>query len=233
MKAADVMTTPAITVTQDASIQDVATTLLTHRISAVPVVGPDGSLVGIVSEGDLVRRIETGTGRRRAWWLELVAGPDAAAEEFVREHSRRVGDVMTGDVVTASPDTPLGEIAALLERRHIKRVPIVDNGKVVGIVSRSNIVQALATFGRRLEPAATTDDAAIRDAILARFKAEPWAPSLLNVTVHEGVVDLWGLAASQTQKKAALLAAETVPGVVAVTDNLMLRPQVFDGYEYE
>jgi CBS domain-containing protein len=140
MKAADVMVTNVITVGPDACVQDVARILLDSRISGVPVVGSDGKLLGMVSEGDLMRRVEAGTGRRRPWWLAIFTGRETLASEFVREHSRRVTDVMTRNVVTATSDTPLSTIANLLERNAIKRVPIVDDGKVVGIVSRANLL---------------------------------------------------------------------------------------------
>jgi CBS domain-containing protein len=129
MNAADVMVTKVITVGPDACVQDVANMLLTNRISAVPVVDANGKLLGIVSEGDLMRRVEAGTGRRRSWWLSLLTGREPFAAEYVKEHSRRVVDVMTRAVITAKPDTPLRDIANLLERNGIKRVPIVENGR--------------------------------------------------------------------------------------------------------
>src|SRR4051794_14625180 len=188
MKAADVMVTNVITVGPDAQVQDVAGILLANRISAVPVVDKAGKLLGIISEGDLLRRPETGTERRRSWWLESLTATETLAAEFVRSHSRRVTDVMTRKVVSGKPDTPLGEIAALLEKNRIKRVPIVDGGKVVGIVSRANIVQALASEGR--SPATTPDDATLRNKVIAQLKATPRvSPSLLNVIVHGGTVE--------------------------------------------
>jgi len=224
MKAADVMVTNVVTVGPEASVQDVAQILLDARISGIPVVDRDGELVGIVSEGDLVRRAETGTGRRRPWWLALFTGREALAAEFVREHSRRVADIMTRDVVTATPDTPLSTIARLLERNAIKRLPIVQDGKVVGIVSRANLVQALASAGKKTE-AAPADDSTIREDVLRRLNAEPWTrPSLINVIVHDGTVELWGIVDSASERKAVHVAAEVAPGVRAVNDNLIIRP---------
>src|SRR5262245_53931442 len=151
MNAADVMVTEVITVGPDALVQDVAHLLLTNRISAVPVVASDGRLLGIVSEGDLMRRAEAGTGRRRSWWLAALTGREPTAADYVKEHARKVTDVMTRRVITAPPDTPLRDIANLLEKNGIKRVPIVENGKVVGIVSRANLLQALASLRKQIE----------------------------------------------------------------------------------
>jgi CBS domain-containing protein len=169
MKAADVMVRNVITVGPDACVQDVAHILLTARISGVPVVGSNGELVGIVSEGDLMRRVEAGTGRRRPWWLAIFTGKEGLAMEFIREHSRKVADVMTRHVITAAPDTPLWKIANLLEKNAIKRVPIVEDGKVVGIVSRANLLQALASLSKRAEVATGTDDSQIRDKVLSQL----------------------------------------------------------------
>lgn len=226
MKAHDVMVSPAITAKSRSSVKDVAKLLLEHRISAVPVVDDDGRLVGIVSEGDLLHRTEAGTERHRSWWLQALVGEQTLADEFVRSHSRRVADVMTRDVVTARPDTPLHEIAALLEKKMIKRVPIVDQkGQLLGIVSRANLIQALAD--ERLEPEVPATDAAIREALLNELKNQQWAHTmLLNVTVTEGVVSLWGMTDSGTERTALRVAAESIPGVRAVNDNLLQRRTV-------
>jgi CBS domain-containing protein len=225
MKAADVMVTNVITVGPDASVQDVALTLLSARISAVPVVGPKGELLGIVSEGDLMHRAEAGTGRTRPWWLAIFTGKEALAAEFVKEHSRKVTDVMTRDVVTAAPDTPLSVIANLLEKNAIKRVPIMKGDKIVGIVSRANLLQALASQSKQVAGASPADDAKIRETVLTQLEAEAWTrPSLINVIVRDGTVELWGIVDSVSEKKAVCVAAEVTPGVRAVNDNLIIRP---------
>jgi CBS domain-containing protein len=226
MKAADVMITNVIAVGPDACVQDVARILLDSRISAVPVIAADGKLLGIVSEGDLMRRAEAGTGRRRPWWLAILTGREVLANEYIREHSRQVTDVMTRNVVTATADTPLSTIANLLEKNAIKRVPIVEEGKVIGIVSRANLLQALASPGTRAKSAATgADDSKIRETVLSQLKAEPWTrPSLINVIVQDGAVELWGIVDSASEKKAVRVAAEVTPGVRAVNDNLIIRP---------
>jgi CBS domain-containing protein len=228
MRAADVMTTDVISVSPSQSVQDVADLLLANRISAVPVLLEGGELIGIVSEGDLMRRAEAGTARRRSWWLELLAAPETA-DTYVREHGRQVADVMTRYLVTVGPETPLSEIADLMEKKAIKRVPVVDEGRLVGIVSRANLLQALAAFKGDLPGESTADDAAIRADLLRRIEAEPWKPSLLNVIVHDGAVELWGFADNPNQKRATRIAAEATPGVRAVNDNIILRASITVG----
>jgi CBS domain-containing protein len=224
MKAADVMVANVITVGPDACVKDVAHILLTNRISAVPVVGADGKLLGIVSEGDLLRRTETDTSRRYSWLQMLITGRDTLAAHYVKENSRKVVDVMTKSLVTAMPETPLREIATLLEKHAIKRVPIVRNGKLVGIVSRANLMQALASLPDELEPTGP-HDFVLREKIVARIAAEPWArSSLINVIVHDGSVDLWGVVSTPNEKDAVRVAAEITPGVRAVNDNMIIRP---------
>jgi predicted transcriptional regulator len=148
----------------------------------------------------------------------------ALAAEFIREHSRKVTDVMTRDVVTAA-HTPLSKIANLLEKNAIKRVPIVEGGKVVGIVSRANLLQALASLTKQVGVATQVNDSQIRDKVLTQLNAEPWTrPSLINVIVQEGTVELWGIVDSASEKKAVRIAAEVAPGVRAVNDNLIIRP---------
>jgi CBS domain-containing protein len=223
MKARDVMVSPVITTKPSASVREVAQILLTHHISAVPVVDDAGKPVGIVSEGDLMRRADLGTERHRSWWLAaLFAEEEALAAEYVKQHSKKVADVMTKRLVTASPDAPLNEIAGLLERHSIKRVPIVANGVIVGIVSRANLIQALAGDRKALD--VPVPDAALRDKLMAHLKAQPWAhTSLLNVTVNDGIVDIWGITRSEAEKQALRVAAETTPGVRAVNDNVIMQ----------
>ena len=195
-----------------------------HRISAVPVVDEDGMLVGIVSEGDLMRRAEIGTERRHPWWLELLALPETRAREFVKANGTRVAEVMTRDVVTATEDTPLDDLAKLLEKNGIKRVPIVREGKVVGIVSRRNIVQALVRSTGKTPPVHASDTA-ICEQILEQVRSltggKPW---LLSIGVTDGIVELWGPVQSVNVKTAIRLAAEATPGVKSVKDQLYYFP---------
>ena len=225
MDAGHVMITNVISVGPDASVQEVADVLIRNRISAVPVVDKEGNLLGIVSEGDLIRRPESGTERRPSVWLEMFSSREVRANEFVKSHSRQVTDVMTRDVITASPATPVGEVAALLEKNRIKRVPVVKAGKVVGIVSRANLLQALASLKKELAPKLAPADKAIREKIIAQLNGKSWArPSLMNVMVQDGTVELWGMVDSQAEKKAVHVLAEVTPGVRAVNDNLTVMP---------
>ncbi len=223
MKARDVMISPAISVKPSASVREVAKLFLERRISAVPVIDDQGKLVGIVSEGDLMHRTEAGTERKRSWWLQGLTGDETLAAEYVKSHARKVADVMTRRVITASPDFPLHEIASLLEGNSIKRVPIVKDGQVIGIVSRANLIQAVASDRKELE--IPVSDEVIREKILANLKAEPWAHmGLVNVIVKGGVVDLFGITGSEAERKAIRVAAESVPGVCAVHDNFIKQP---------
>ena len=229
MKASDVMVTNVITVGPDACVQYIAGILLGCRISAVPVVESNGKLVGIVSEGDFMRRAEAGTGRTRPR-LGLPIEKEVPATEFVKEHSGKVADVMTRDVVTAGPETPLSTIANLLEKTAIKRVPIVEAGKVVGIVSRANLLQALASSDKQTEVSTPINDSKVREKVLKQLSAGPWTrrPSI-NVSVQDGTVELWGIVDSASEKNAMRMAAEVTAGVRAVNDNLIIRP-VGSGY---
>jgi len=224
MNASDVMVTDVITVKPNSNVQEVAALLLANRISAVPVIDDAGKLVGMVSEGDLLRRSEADTGHERSWWLRLLMGRENLAAEYLREHSRRIADVMTRGIISAEPDTPVADIATLLERYRIKRVPIIGNGKVVGIVSRANLIQALATFGKKLTSPQSVTDAQLREKIASRLNSEPWVrPFLVNVTVTDGAVDLWGLVDSSVEKKALRVVVENTPGVKSVNDNLLVH----------
>ena len=225
MKASDIMIADVATVGPDNSIQDVAEILLAKRISGLPVINARGKLVGIVSEGDLLRRAESGTEHTRSWWLKLLMGRETLAAEFVKEHARRVRDVMTRDVITVSPDTSVTEIAGLLERNRIKRVPVVQDGKLVGIVSRANLVQALAGLRKEIAVEKPMTNSELRDTVLSRLRAEPWAKTgLINVTVNSGTVDLWGIVDSEAEKQALRVAIEVTPGVRDVTNNVIVRP---------
>ena len=221
MKARDVMVSPVITVKPSASVREVAELFLKYRISAVPVVDDKDRVVGIVSEGDLLHRAEAGTEQRRSWWLLALMGTETLAQDYIKAHARRVEDVMTRDVITVRPYTPVHEIAALLEKNAIKRVPVVENDQLVGIVSRANLIQAVASARKGLD--VTLSDSTVRDNLLERLRQQPWAhASLVNVTVTDGVVDLWGSTESDAERKAIRVAAEATQGVNAVNDNLVI-----------
>jgi CBS domain-containing protein len=221
MNAQDVMTSPAITVTPDTPVVDIAAVLIERRISAVPVVDASGRVVGVVSEGDLLRRCEIGTDRRRSQWLDLLVERSGQAADFAKAHGLLARDVMTRDVISVPEDMELSEIAALLERRRIKRVPVVRNGVPIGIVSRANLLRGLAASGRRRQPSPQTDDLGIRKRLEERLEQEPWVDlSRLNIVVSDGVVHLWGVLGSEEQRRALKIAAEGVPGVKDVVDHL-------------
>ncbi|MGA9011717.1 MAG: CBS domain-containing protein [Acetobacteraceae bacterium] len=223
MRAIDVMTPNVITVDPDTLVQDLAKLLSERNISGAPVVDKTGGIVGIVSEGDLLHRSELGTERhtqkRRAWWLEHFASE--LARDYVKSHGRTVKDIMTRDVATVGEDTELAEIATLLETKRIKRVPVLRDGKIVGIVSRANLVRALAAATTEA-PMPDADDRAIRARLLTELEKQPWATKLWaqDVIVNNGVVHLWfGSDEPEERRQAARVAAENVPGVRSVDEH--------------
>jgi len=220
MKAKDVMTSPVVSIEPDASIWQAVRIMLQRHISGLPVIDQKGALVGIVTEGDFLRRAETGTQRRRPRWLEYLIGPGRLADEYTRAHGRKVSEIMTADPLTITEDTPLDEIVRLMEKRQIKRLPVVRDQQVVGIVSRANLVHALASVARDIRPA-LAEDQAIRDRIVAELASQTWAPvALVDVQVRDGVVELWGMITDERERKAIVVAAENAPGVKAVNDHL-------------
>jgi CBS domain-containing protein len=224
MQARDVMVSPVVTVGKTATVREVARILLEKHISAVPVIDSAGKVVGMVTESDLMHRTEAGTERPYSWWLHLLAGDATIAADYVKSHAVKIEDVMTPDVVTAAPETPLHEIATLLEKHRIKRVPIVNkNGDLVGIVSRANLIQVIASARPKLEM--TLPDSTIRLKLLSELTKQPWTHMYnLNVTVKDGIVDLWGYAQSDDERKAIRVAAEAIPGVTLVNDHLADSP---------
>lgn len=222
MRASDVMTTGVITVSPEMPILDVAHLLLERRISAVPVVDKDGSLLGIVSEGDLIHRHENKTERKMRWWQALVETSGDAARAYTRAHGRHAGDVMTEKVQTVTEDTSLSEIADLLEAHRIKRVPVMRGDRVVGIVSRANLLQALVARPEHppAESVAVPDDAGIREAIITEIRDNLMGDAEINVVVSNGLVSLWGSIDSEAQRRAVIIAAENADGVARVEDHL-------------
>jgi CBS domain-containing protein len=229
MKAADVMVTKVITVTPETRVEEIAETLLGNGISAVPVVDAAGAVLGIVSEGDLIHRTETGTERRRAWWLRLLTANETLEHEFIKAHARKAADLMTHPAVTVTPETPLSEIAALLERHRIKRVPVVDRGRLVGIVSRANLVQALVRAGQAIPAQPAIADAALRASLQTRLRGHSWWPADVNVVVSDGNIELWGLVDSELEKDAVKVAVEELAGARSIADHLSIRTQLPSG----
>lgn len=221
MKAEEVMTREVISIDPDATVLQAARLMLQHHISGLPVIDKDGNLVGVLSEGDFLRRRETKTERRRSRWLEFLMGPGRVAAEYSHSHGSKVSEVMTPDVQTVDEVTPLEDIVELMERRRIKRVPVVCGGQVIGIITRSNLMHAMVSLARVAQPA-DKGDAAIREHLLAEIQKEQWAPAATtNVVVHDGVVELWGVIVDERQREALNVAAENVPGVKAVKDHLV------------
>ena len=221
MNAKDVMTRDVISVAPDATVLEAARVMLQHRISGLPVVDSAGKLVGIVSEGDFLRRGETQTQRRRSRWLEFLIGPGKMAAEYTRSHGNKVSEVMTEEVQTVDENAALEDIVELMERRHIKRVPVLGDGKVTGIVTRSNLMHAMVSLAR-MAPKTAQDDAAIREQLRAVMHREQWAPAAMtNIIVSDGVVEIWGVIVDERQREALKVAAENIPGVKAVKDHLV------------
>ena len=225
MRAMDVMTSEVLTVDENASVPAVAKLLAERGISAVPVVDKKNRVIGMVSEGDLLHRVETGTERRGSWWLEMMASTNKLAGDYIKSHSGKVKDVMTRDVLSVAETTPVADIAVLLETNRIKRVPVVRDGKLVGIVSRANLVRALAMTIDGQASGTEADDRSIRDKLLAELKEQSWAEvSPANVTVKDGVVHLWSSYLSEQEKRALVVAAENTPGVRRVEDHMRPVP---------
>ena len=220
MKASEIMTRHVVSVGLDTSVRDVARVMIDRRISAVPVID-QGKIVGIVTENDLLRRAEVGTERIRPLWLQFLTSDDTLLAEYVKSHGETARDVMTREVITVGPDMLIKDIADLMETRHIKRVPVVEGDRVVGIVSRANLVQALASYTPGPTPATKADDAAIHASLCAEIAKIAWTPSPLtnNVTVSDGIVHLWGFVASEGERQAVLVAARRTPGVKEVRDH--------------
>jgi CBS domain-containing protein len=221
MKAKDVMTANVVSIDPDQTVLQAARLMLQHHISGLPVVDSSGNLVGVLSEGDFLRRRETQTEHRRSRWLEFLMGPGRIASEYTRSHGSKVGEVMTRDVRTVDEDTALEDIVELMERHRIKRVPVMRGTKMVGIITRSNLMHAMVSMARSA-PAVAKDDAAIREQLMAEFKKQEWAPvGMINAVVKDGVVELWGAIVDERQRAALKVAAENAPGVKGVKDHLV------------
>jgi CBS-domain-containing membrane protein len=231
VRAMDVMTTDVITVDENTTVQALATLLAERGISGAPVTDASGRLVGIVSEGDLLHRAEIGTARRhrerrRSWWLDDFASK--AARDYIKSHAQTVRDIMTRDVVSVSEETDLGEVASLLEAKRVKRVPVMRDGKIVGIISRANLVRALGSMKGTPPRVGEADDRTIRTQLLRELGREEWAkiwPE--DVIVRDGVVHFWLSADEPDDKRRALrVAAETVPGVRGIEEHLVPTPLI-------
>jgi len=221
MNATDVMVRNVVTVHPETDMAEAVKLLAEHDVSALPVLDGMDNLVGMLSEADLIHRVEIGTEKHRSWWQEAVTGASTLAADFAKSHGKKVGEIMTTGVVSVSEDTPLSEIAATLERNGVKRVPVLRDGKLVGIVSRSNLIQALASVVGRVDQHDETDRQ-IRLELLSRLEQQSWTDfGSRNITVGDRVVHLWGLVGSEAERKALRVLAEDVPGVTRVVDEMI------------
>jgi CBS-domain-containing membrane protein len=219
MRAHQIMTRSVITVTPDDTILAAAKLMLDRHVSGLPVVDTAGRLVGIVSEGDFIRRSEIGTQKKRGRWLKFLLGAGEAATEYVHEHGKKISEVMTRDPITITEDTPLDEIVTSMETNGVKRLPVMNGTKLVGIVSRANLLQAVAGLARDI-PDPTADDDHIRSRIVAAIEKNDWSPFGLNVIVRDGIVHLSGVITEERSRQASIVAAENVAGVKKVHDHL-------------
>ena len=219
MRAHQIMTKDVITVTPHTSIEDAANIMLRCQISGLPVVDESGVLKGVVSESDFLHRSEIGTGRKRPALIEFFCGPGRLATDFVHERGRKVEDVMTWDPVTVEEETPLDEIVHLMEKKGIKRVPVMRGNSLVGIVTRSNLLRTAAGIAHEI-PDPTADDTHIRDRILRQVNTTHWRPIGFDVTVRDGIVHLHGIITDERTRQAAIVAAQDIAGVKQVHDHL-------------
>jgi CBS domain-containing protein len=219
MRTHQIMTRQVITVDAETPLLEAAKLMLQHHISGLPVLDKAGKPVGIVSEGDFIRRSEIGTQRKRGRWLKFLLGPGTSARDFVHAHGRKVGEIMTEDLCTVTEDTPLEDAVRLMERRNVKRLPVVRGEALVGILTRSDLLRTVASLARDV-PDPTADDDHIRHRVVATIQNNDWAPMQLGVIVREGIVHISGIIADEDYRKAIIVAAENVAGVRLVHDHL-------------
>jgi CBS domain-containing protein len=222
MNAADVMSKEVFVVNTDMTVLDAARAMLQHHISGVPVRDWQGKVVGMLTEGDLLHRVETGTQRRHAHWLELLFGPGRAAQDYTVAHAKKVGEVMTPRVISVTPETPLSEVVALMEQNHIKRVPVLAGGRLLGIVSRADLLRRLVAQSEKAVVAEPGSDAEIKSRILAELDHESWAPrAIIHVDVKNGVVELRGSITDERERAALKVVCENTAGVKEVIDHMI------------
>jgi len=218
------MSTPVVAAGPQITVKNVARMMINHRVSGIPIIEEDGQLIGIITEGDLLRRVETGTERQRSRWSEWFLPNSRAAADYVKSHARRVADIMTRDLVTVDEFAALGEIADLMEQHRIKRVPVVHGGKLVGIVSRADLLRTLTSGAASVSD--EDGDRSIRNRLLTELRQHKWA-ALLNeadIVVSDGVVHLWGVVGSKEERQALRIVAENTPGVRDLDDHTILGP---------
>jgi CBS domain-containing protein len=223
LKARDVMSRPAVWVAPESPVREVAALMLERRISGVPVADAGGRVLGVVSEGDFIRRPEIETDAPGSRWLRLFTSADEQARDYIKTHGRTAADIMTAPAVTVTSDAPLDRVARLMVSRGIKRLPVLEEGRLAGIITRADLLRAVY---RHVAPAAAAGDAEIQRGVLAILEKEDWAAgAIVQVQVDEGRVQLWGSVESDRQREALLLAAKSLPGVVGVEAHLTrIRP---------
>jgi CBS domain-containing protein len=223
MRANQIMTRPVITVTPETPIIEAAKIMVQHHIGGLPVIDASSRLVGIVSDGDFIRRAEIGTERKRGRWLGLLVGRGRVAADFVHSHGRTVGEIMTPHPVTIREDAPLSEIVRTMERKSVKRLPVVNGERLVGMVTYTDFVQTFADLAA-VVPAPTPSDDMIRSRILDHLEQAACKPSRFNVLVRNGVVHLSGAARDEKERLTAMVAAKSVAGVKDVHDQMWVYP---------
>ena len=220
MKALDIMTRDVVTVAPDKPIHEIATLMVAKNVSGIPVVGDGGKLLGMISQSDLLHRAEVGTERKRKWWFRMFADSDALARDFVKAHGHTANDVMTRYIVSVREDADLRDVADILDKHKIKRVPVVNEGRLVGIVTRGDLVRAL-TLSQFAKSDKKIDNAALHRALQDRIQTQPWInKTYINLTVNDGVVELWGFVDSNEQHRALRLLVEETEGVTKVEDKI-------------
>ena len=225
MKAKDVMTKTVVSVRQTTSVREIAQILLKHRISAVPVINERNGVIGMVSEGDLISRPESGTEHQNSgsWWLNLIEGNEERSRKYLKSHGLVARDVMTRKIITVDENASLEKVATLLEHHHIKRVPVMRRGKIVGIASRANLLHGLAARGSKTAKTSKPSKAKIRESVIAEFRRAGLQTNFVNVVVSGSTVHLWGLVESSSQRNALSLAAKGVAGVKTVENHLSIQ----------
>ena len=223
MRAHQIMTRHVITVGPETSVVEAADTMLRHHISGLPVVNPAGKLVGIISQGDFIHRAEIGTERKRGRWLRFLVGPGQIASEFAHERGRKVREIMTTNPVTVPENASLEDSVRLIEKHNIKRLPVMRGDQLIGIVTRSNLLQAVAALAHDIPDPTAADEQICRN-IITTIEGSDWSPSRFNVIVRDGIVHLSGIITDERCRQAAIVAAENVPGVKQVHDELYRYP---------
>ena len=221
MKVSDVMTHTPVTTTPSASIEEAANIMVRMRVSGLPVVDATGAVVGMLTEGDLLRRVELGTTGRRPGWLSSFLAPGRVAHDYVRTHGRTVSEVMTRSVISISPESPLAEVVAVMDAQQVKRLPVLKKGRLIGIISRFDLLRALTQL-LAVHHVVATSDAELRRRVLAEIDKHPWAPRVnINATVENGVVELRGAVTDDRERVGLRVIAENTPGVKGVRDRLI------------